>query len=84
AILLIYLAVILATIKLRMKKQEGSEKTFRMPGGLTIPFIAIAAIVWMLSGLSATDILSTIIFIALVCIIYLVMKTLKKKVIVLP
>ena len=47
AILLVYLAVILSTIKLRMTKQDAAEKTFRVPGGLVIPFIGIAAIVWL-------------------------------------
>jgi len=79
AILLIYLAVILATIKLRMKKQEAAEKTFRVPGGLIIPFIGIAAIIWLLTSLSKWEILSTLIFIALVSLIYFIMKKSKNK-----
>ena len=78
AILLIYLAVILATIKLRNKKQEASEKTFKAPGGLITPFIGIASIVWLLTSLSKWEILSTIAFMAIVCIMYFVMKKLKK------
>ncbi|MEO7446440.1 MAG: amino acid permease, partial [Ferruginibacter sp.] len=74
----IYLAVVLATIKLRRQKQELSEKTFRMPGGLMIPFIAIAAIVWLLASLSLWEVLSLVIFVAVVCVIYMVMKTFKK------
>jgi amino acid transporter len=78
AILLIYLAVILATIKLRMKKQEGSQKTFRVPGGLVIPCIGVAAILWLLSSLGKWEILSTIIFIAAICVIYHVSKRIRK------
>ena len=78
AILLIYLAVILATIKLRMKKQDTAEKTFRAPGGLVTPLIGIAAIVWLLSSLSKWEILSTIIFIASVSVLYFVTKQFKK------
>jgi amino acid transporter len=78
AILIIYLAVILATIKLRKTKQEVTEKTFRMPGGLTIPIIAIAAIIWLLTSLSKWEIGSTIIFIAVICVIYFLMKKYKK------
>ncbi len=78
AILLIYLAVILSTIKLRMRKTDTIEKTFRIPGGLIIPFIGIAAIVWLLTSLSKWEILSTIIFIAVVCITYFIMKKFKK------
>lgn len=78
AILLIYLAVILATIKLRRNKQDAGKKTFRAPGGLITPLIGIAAIVWLLSSLSKWEILSTVIFIAAVAVIYFVMKKLKK------
>ena len=77
AILLIYLAVILATIKLRKQKQAASEKTFRAPGGLLFPVIGIATIVWLLTCLSKWEILSTLIFIAVVCVIYFVMKKIK-------
>jgi APA family basic amino acid/polyamine antiporter len=79
SILLIYLSVILATIKMRTKKREVAEKTFRIPGGLIIPFIGIAAIIWLLTSLGKWEILSTVIFIALVCVIYFVMKKVKKE-----
>jgi basic amino acid/polyamine antiporter, APA family len=79
AILLIYLAVILATIKLRMKKKFVPEKSFRVPGGLVIPFIGIAAIIWLLASLGKWEILSAFIFIAGVCVIYFVMKGFKNK-----
>jgi len=79
AILLIYLSVILATIKLRKQKQAPAEKTFRVPGGMVIPFIGIAAIVWLLTSLSKWEILSTIIFILIICVIYFAMKLIKNK-----
>jgi APA family basic amino acid/polyamine antiporter len=82
AILFIYLAVILATIKLGGRKQDSSEKTFRMPGVLVVPLIGIVAIVCVLTGLSKKEILSTIIFIAFISFVYIVMK--KKKDILLP
>jgi basic amino acid/polyamine antiporter, APA family len=78
AVLVIYLAVILATIKLRSIKQDASEKTFRAPGGLLFPCIGIASIVWLLSSLGKWEILSTIIFIAVVAAIYFITKQLKK------
>ena len=84
AILIIYLAVILATIKLRKKKPAGAEKGFRMPGGLTIPFIAIVAIVWLLTSLTKWEIGSTMIFIVVICVIYLVMEKYKKRKTILP
>ena len=79
AILLIYLAVILSTIKLRMKKQDADEKTFKLPGGLIIPCIGIAAIIWLLTSLTAPEIYSTLIFIAVICVIYFAMKLFQKK-----
>ena len=79
AILLIYLFVILATIKLRMNKQYVSENTFRVPGGLTIPFIGIASIVWLLTSLSMWEIISTVVFICMICVIFLVMRWMKNK-----
>lgn len=78
AILLIYLLVILATIKLRMKKQDASNKTFKVPGGLIIPCIGIASILWLLTSLSKWEILSTLIFIGVIGIIYFTMKGIKK------
>lgn len=74
AALLIYLAVILATIKLRYKRQDVTEKTFKTPGGLVIPLMGIAAIIWVLTGLSKKEILSTIIFIAVVSVMHFVMQ----------
>jgi amino acid transporter len=79
AILLIYLIVIFATIKLRMTGNDKEEKIFKVPGGMIIPGIAIAAIMWLLSGLSKMEILSTLIFLAVVSVIYLTMKWIKKK-----
>lgn len=79
AILLIYLLVIFATIKLRMKKQETTEKTFIVPGGLIIPIIGIGSIIWLLTSLSEWEILSTSIFIAVICIVYFTMKWIKKR-----
>jgi basic amino acid/polyamine antiporter, APA family len=78
AILLVYLAVILSTIKLRMKKQDEAEKTFRVPGGLVIPFIGIAAIAWLITRLSQYEIITTIIFMAVISVIYFAIKKIQK------
>ena len=78
ALLLVYLSVILATIKLRSNKEEVSEKTFKVPGGFIVPFIGIASIVWLLTSLNKWEIISTIIFIATICLVYFAMKWIKK------
>lgn len=76
-ILVIYLAVALATIKMRSKKDQ--EKTFKAPGGIIIPLIAVASIVWLLTSLEKWEILSTLIFIVVVCVIYFVTKWINPK-----
>jgi len=80
AILLIYLAVVLATIKLRTNSsKDEANKTFRAPGGFRFPIIRIITIVWLLTGLSKWELLSTIIFIAVICLVYFAMKLLKNR-----
>ncbi len=83
AILLVYLAVILATIKLRSKSTGAVEKTFKAPGGLITPLIGVGTITWLLTSLSKWEILSTIIFIAIVCVIYFFTKKFKKEKIII-
>ena len=78
AILLIYLSVVLATVKLRRQNKTGAGKTFRMPGGMIFPVIAIVTIGWLLSQLKKADILSTIVFIAIVCVVYFLSKKIGK------
>ena len=74
ALLLVYLSVILSTIKLRRDKEDELEKTFKVPGGLIVPFIGMASILWLLTSLNKWEILSTIIFITTICLVYFVMK----------
>lgn len=78
-LLLIYLGVVLATIKLRYKKIPGDENSFKVPGGSLIAFIAIAAITWLLVSLSEREIISTIIFLVLISGIYLLMRVFQGK-----
>jgi amino acid transporter len=78
SILLIYLGVVLATIKLRKKAPADTEKTFRIPGGILIPLLAVCVIVWLLAHLSKAEFLYEGIFIAVFCLIYVAMKLLKK------
>jgi amino acid transporter len=78
ALLLVYLSVILATIKLRRDKEDELEKTFKVPGGLIVPFIGMASILWLLTSLNKWEILSTIIFITTICLVYFVMKWMRK------
>jgi basic amino acid/polyamine antiporter, APA family len=79
ALLLIYLAVVLATIKLRMKKDANAAGSFKVRGGLLIPVIAIAAILYTLSNLAKDEIISIGVFVGVICGIYFVMMALRKK-----
>jgi len=62
-----------------MKKRDENEKTFRAPGRLITPLIGIAAIIWLLTSLSKWEILSTLIFIAAICVFYFSMMWIKSK-----
>lgn len=80
AILLIYLFVIAAMIKMRLNKQkEDHVNVFKVPGGLVIPCIGIGTIIWLLTSLSKWEVLSTIVFISLVSGLYFLSKILLKK-----
>jgi amino acid transporter len=79
-ILIVYLAVILATMKLRTKNIEADKKTFKAPGGWITPLIGVISIVWLLSSLSKWEILSTVLFILIICIIYFVTKWIRPKI----
>ena len=79
ATLLIYLGVVLATIKLRFKKLAVAEKTFTIPGGITVPLIATAIIIWLLSNLSKQEIIGISLFILILSFIFLIVKMIRKK-----
>ncbi len=79
AVLVLYLGVVLATVKLRQKAPATTEKTFRMPGGIIIPLLAAAVILWLLSNLTKTEVIGLAIFIAVFSAIYAIMKLVKRK-----
>jgi basic amino acid/polyamine antiporter, APA family len=70
ATLLIYLGVVLATIRLRNLKMASRQKHFKLPGGIIIPLSAMLVILWLLSGLSNKEFVGIAIFIAILAIIY--------------
>ncbi len=79
AILIIYLGVALAVIKLRMKKNNASNsETFRIPGGYTIPILSVMIILYFLSNLTTNEIKASAIFIGVLSLIYFIIKKLKK------
>lgn len=76
SMLMIYVGVILATIKL--KKLKPVENSFVIPGGLIIPIIALLVTCWFLSNLAMSEIIGGLIFLAIFSVIYFLMKAFKK------
>lgn len=76
--LLLYLGVVMATIKLRRKEATTTEKTFKVPGGITIPILAAIGILWFLSNLAQKEIISFLVFIGVLSGIYFVVMRFKK------
>lgn len=79
ATLIIYLGVVLATIKLRKTPAVTSEKTFRIPGGIIVPLLAVGVIIWLLSSLSIRELTGIGIFLIVLSLVWLITKLAKKK-----
>ena len=78
SVLIIYLGVALAAIKLRKKDTGSTEKTFRVPGGVIVPLLASAGIIWLLCSLTKPELTGIAIFIAVFSGIYLLIMLVKK------
>lgn len=70
SVLIIYLAVVLAMIKLRFSKEVGGG--FKIPGGLIIPILAVAVICWFLYQVSWPEVKAMGIFFICCMIIYFI------------
>lgn len=77
SVLIIYLGVVLATLKLRKKNIASGEKTFRVPGGIIVPALASCGIIWLLSNLSKQELTGIAIFILVFSAIYVIIKVVK-------
>jgi APA family basic amino acid/polyamine antiporter len=78
ALLLIYMAVVLAVIKFRFKKKivKGS---FKIPGGILVPCFALLTIAYVFSNLSYQEITSLLIFVLIVILFYYGMQKWKSR-----
>ena len=73
--LLISLGISIAVIKLRRDKRFNSaEKTFKVPGGYTIPIVSSIAILWFLSNLSKAKIFAVCLSIIILSLLYFFIK----------
>jgi len=80
AILIIYLGVAIAVIKLRKTAYGDSKiKTFKIPGGYTVPMLSVIIIGYFLSNLAKNEMVATAIFIGILSLIYGGKKMLYKK-----
>lgn len=77
--LIIYFGAVLATLKLRKSGSLLPEKTFKVPGGFTIPIFAVCIIVWLLSNLAKQEHIGVVVFILVFSLIYLMIKILQKR-----
>ncbi|WP_298236806.1 APC family permease [uncultured Algibacter sp.] len=79
SMLIVYLAVALSVIKLR-KTHKSQEGEFKIPGGLLVPILAIMVILYFLYNMSSKEMIATIIGIALLTILFGIIKFIKKRV----
>ncbi len=79
SLLIIYLAVVLATIRLRYKKTGDGTPGFRVPGGLTIPILAIITVCWFLSYITRDEIIAMAIFFSVLTGLYFLNKYIRQK-----
>ena len=76
--LLLYLGVVLSLIKLR-KSYPNDKSNFKTPGGLLVPILSIAVIIFFLSNLEKQEIIGTIIFTGILSIVFLIIKIYPKQ-----
>ncbi|RED44970.1 APC family permease [Seonamhaeicola aphaedonensis] len=78
SMLFIYLGVALSVIKLRYRSRDNNS-SFKTPGGLLIPIVAILIIFFFLSNISKKEMIGTTIFIVVLSLIYLLNRVFQKK-----
>ncbi|MEI9958526.1 MAG: amino acid permease [Ferruginibacter sp.] len=79
SILIIYLAVVLATLKLQFKKEGIEQGGFKIPGGPVVPVLAAIVIGWFLKHITEVEIRGLSIFFGAVIIFYFINKEVRKK-----
>ena len=77
SILILYFGVALSVLKLRTFKSEAEE--FRIPGGWVVPVLSMLIILYFLSNLAKNEMIGTIAFVAVMSLIFLVIKFFKRK-----
>ncbi len=70
SILLVYLGVCLAVIRVRKRDGLPEAGRFRMPFGILIPVLSIAFIAWLLSGMTAEETIGVAVLLGLAALLY--------------
>lgn len=78
SILIVYLGVVFSVIKLRYSRETKADE-FTIPGGLIVPILSIAIILYFLSNLTQNEIIGTLIAIGVLSVIYVLIRFSKKK-----
>jgi len=72
SMMLLFVGVVLALIKSRLKKENTvASNGFKIPGGITLPVIALIALIWFLSHSKKEEVIGICIFIGLLTGIYI-------------
>ena len=77
-VLMMYLGVSLAVIKLRRNGIQY-ENSFKIPGGLVVPILSSITIIWFLSNLTQSEILVLGLFVIVLTLIYFTITNFRKK-----
>jgi basic amino acid/polyamine antiporter, APA family len=76
--LLIYLGVVLSSVKFRITGQIAKD-SYKTPGGYFVPGLSILVIIWLLSNLPLKELGAMLVFISLLTLIYFILKRLEKR-----
>ena len=70
SILIIYLGVSLAAIRLRMREGLPGEEKFRIPGGFLVPVLSCVVIAWLLVQMTLDEAIGIVALIAAAIVLY--------------
>lgn len=70
AVLIIYLGVVLAMFKSRLKPDPTNPPLFKVPGGLLVPILALVVLIWVLSYVPINDFIAMGIFFIITTLFY--------------
>jgi amino acid transporter len=79
SLLIIYLTVVLATIRLRYKKDIAETGGFRIPGGLLIPILAIIVVCWFLLHITMAEVKAMAIFFSVLTALFFINKLVRRR-----